>query len=136
MENIIIIVLVIWVLLNIILFFKIWNATSNIELIVNFITRQEISKSPRLLYATNRMEEVYSQLNIQLFSELHLLAIQCAKRYNDIESDSQFNKGREEVISNYQKSYKMINKEIPKHFKEATLQQMQEIKFLTTDYGV
>ena len=88
MENIITIVLVIWGLLNIILFIKIWNATSNIELIVNFITRQEISKSPRLLYATNRMEEVYSQLNIQLFAELHLLAIQCAKRYNDIESDS------------------------------------------------
>ena len=112
MENIIIIVLVIWVLLNIILFFKIWNATSNIELIVNFITRQEISKSPRLLYATNRMEEVYSQLNIQLFSELHLLAIQCAKRYNDIELESQFNKEREEIISNYQKSYKN-NLELP-----------------------
>ncbi len=125
-----------WTVLNIILFFKIWSATNNVEIIKEIIAKQEISKSPRLLYATNRMEEVYSQLNIQLFSELHLLAIQCTKRYNDIESDSQFNKGREEVISNYQKSYKMINKEIPKHFKEATLQQMQEIKFLTTDYGV
>lgn len=134
---------ILWALLNIILFFKLWNATNNIEtvkdsidIIKEIIIKTGISKSPRLLYAMNKPEDVYLQLNIQLFTELHLLAVNCSKKYGEEEAESLFDKEREELVTDYEKSYKMINKEIPQYFKTTTLQQMQKINFLSTDYGI
>lgn len=139
MENLIVIVAVIWALLSIILFFKLWNATNNVERIKDFILKQNIEKAPRFLYATNQIEELYLQLNIHVFTDLHLAAVQVSRKYNDTvmpEAEANFNEERGDILSTYQKSYKEINKEIPQHFFNVTLLQMLNINLISTDYGV
>lgn len=66
------------------------------EDIKNFVLQQKIEKSPRFLYATNPIEELYLQLNICVFTDLYLATAQSSRKYSDAvmpEAEAHFNEG-------------------------------------------
>ena len=120
MEIFIIIISIIVAILNIILFFKIWDATNNIKEIKNAISKDS---SLRFLLLTNDNDKIYNQLNKNLFDNL----CKIAKQYSYYESSEEFLKEKEIILTEYSQYYSKINKQIPNKFFTVTSTELMNI---------
>jgi uncharacterized membrane protein YgaE (UPF0421/DUF939 family) len=120
MEIFIIIISIIVAILNIILFFKIWDATDNIKEIKNAISKDS---SLRFLLLTNDNDKIYNQLNKNLFDDL----CNIAKKYFETSENFSFTKEKEQILNDYSKSYSKINKQIPNKFFTVTSTELMNI---------
>ena len=112
MEDLLLILNFAWTVLCIVLFFKIWKMTNNINEIKRHIANEHIENSFQFLYANGKYDDIYEKLNACIYRELEKKVWQ----YND----SSFSKFRDEVINRHQPFYKKINREIPKNYYELT----------------
>ena len=120
MGNFISILIIVYAILNIILFFKIWGATNNIKKLTEHFTGNTNKDSFLFLYLTKDKDAIYNKLNIQIFNELRKIAFIVV-----IEKD--FNEKKESLLNTYKEYYTTIGIEIPNEFYNISYKQIYNI---------
>ena len=130
MSGIWVIVVFIFALINIILLFKIWGMTNNVDWIsrqVDKITEQ-VDK-PRYeakfadYYLSGEYEEAYRLLNHYLADEIHIEYDNLSS--DDKESKQKYNKAIARIIDEYKPFYELLGKNIPDNIKNVTYELSQ-----------
>lgn len=124
MEIFIIIIALIVAILNIILFFKIWGATNDIDKITKHFTDKENKNSTLFLFLNKDYDTIYNNLNIEFFDKLRYATI------FEIKTEKGFIERKEYLLKTYKEYYTAIGKEIPEKFYTVTFRQMYNINSL------
>lgn len=114
MEDFLLVISIVWTILCIILFFKIWGATNNISEIKKIICGEDLNKSPRYLHACEKGDECYKALNSQLFRHLYEAA------HKEYRAETFNNDIKKPILERYETAYKQIGREIPEGIKNLT----------------
>ena len=132
----------VWGILEIILFFKIWGATDNIDKLKSAIYDEKIGDDIKLylrrMYILGKEDEAYDALNKLFCSEIVKLHDKCTfgcgpegyvgygQNRRSVVDD--FNAKKKYIISEYQKHYQSIGKEMPQKFHEIDLKDLSRIQ--------
>lgn len=111
------ILLFIWGILQIILFFKIWGMTTDVEKILSVMRQKD---SFIKAYLSGNDDALYETLNQKLYKELCSICEEIRYSANSKERTDFFVKHRDIAISKFQKKYDLINRSIPERFHTAT----------------
>ena len=123
MEIFISILIIVYAILNIILFFKIWGATNNIKKLTEHFTENKNTDSFLFLYSTKDKDAIFKKLNIQVFNELRKIAL-----FGSIRTEKGFIEQKEYLLNNtYKKYYTAIEKEIQNEFYNISYKQIYNI---------
>ncbi len=120
MNVLLLILSIVWSILVIILFFKIWVATNDIKRLKQVVAKEEtlITDTPRYLYATGKIDECYEALNKELFKHLYNAA-QISYYADNFNNDD-----KPGILKRYEASYAKIGREIPPGLREITYQDL------------
>lgn len=116
MDVLLLVLGLVWSILVIILFFKIWSATNDIKKLKQVVAKEEtlITNTPRYLYATGKIDECYEVLNKELFKHLYNVA-QISYNADNFNKDD-----KPSILKRYEASYAKIGKEIPQGLRDIT----------------
>lgn len=132
----------VWGVLEIILFFKIWGATDNIEKMKSAICDGmkvgDIKLYLRKMYVLGKEDEAYDYLNQSFSNEIVKLHDKCTfgidpegyvgtgQNRRSVVDD--FNAKKKYIISEYQIHYQSIGKEMPQRFYDIELNDLTKIR--------
>lgn len=128
MEPITVILLVVWGILNIILFFKIWGATNDIDILKTKFCGIKTQRSRSLLvlvrelYFMGKNDEAEKLITSELLANIEQIATDVSYNVRENERDTEFTKRYSEKLEEYNKYFKAIGKDIPTQLKEITYQ--------------
>lgn len=109
MEGIIVfiyLIVIVFGILQIILFFKIWGMTSNVKRIVKKINEKDYLANACLSYVKGNIDETEKMLNEGFLAETSLLS-------KNAESYEEWREGFAELKWKYEKAFKKINRPTP-----------------------
>lgn len=135
------ILMLVWAILNIILFFKIWGATDNIYKLKATICdkAQTANKADYLkkLYLLNKVDEAYEFLNDRLTDKIIAIYKECKNQSNgegeikygemSISMEEAFERRKTEAIKEYKSDYALFGKCIPAKLMEIKMDELQII---------
>lgn len=119
MELIINLLLIYFAILSLVLFFKIWGLTDDVERIEKTVCAQRSSAWVKIKHyiLLGKTEDAYHELNSLFLEQIEYVSKRCP-----INSDRErvFTNGLNSAIEIFKPWYDAIGKEIPSHFKELT----------------
>ena len=119
MDLFIVFVYLICAILSLVLFFKIWGMTNDVELIQKSVCKKSPSAWVRVkhLIFLGKTEEAYQELNSLFLDQIEYVSTRCP---NNSDRERVFTNGLASAIEIFKPWYDAIGKEIPSELKNLT----------------
>lgn len=122
----------VWGVLEIILFFKIWGATNDIDKLKSAICDgkkgNDMSSYLKKMYLLGKEDEAYDYLNEAFCDEVVKICIECLNKAVPDLARVDFSEKLKSVRERYTKHYQSIRKEMPQRFYDIELRDLVEIR--------